>query len=324
MTLALAVAALSSTALAILDRGDHDQAVFRVGADLRIVPGERLATAERRAAYGALPGAGAVTPLVEANGYLGQSWVSVTGINTARGPAPALRSDLSDRPVSKLVAPLGRNIPVHGLPLSGAAGELPLRVRLSVDGPGTPVPLTLTVHFVDADGLTRASEAVLKDTGGAVRTVRLKVPVAAEGARIVQLGVSMNGERVRRTYHLAVDRVPGLTRPAAWHDLRTDAPDRKIAGCPGAKARRPPGSARGRCCVPTGRRPARSWTRCCADRTPRSSTRPGVCGWAPTVPRGVRLCRRWPTACCCPRAWPGWGTRSRCSVPVAAQPASGS
>ncbi|MGA5503824.1 FtsX-like permease family protein [Streptomyces umbrinus] len=245
VTLALAVAALSSTALAILDRGDHDQAVFRVGADLRIVPGERLATAERRAAYGALPGAGAVTPVVEANGYLGQSWVTVTGINTARGPAPTLRPDLSDRPVSELVAPLGRNIPVHGLPLSGAAGELPLRVRLSADGPGTPVPLTLTVHFVDADGLTRASEAVLKDTDGEARTVRLKVPVAGEGARIVQLGVSMTGERVRRTYHLAVDRVPGLTRPAAWHDLRTDAPDRKIAGCPGAKARRLPGSAPG-------------------------------------------------------------------------------
>ncbi|MGW3423971.1 FtsX-like permease family protein [Streptomyces phaeochromogenes] len=245
VTLALAVAALSSTALAILDRGDHDQAVFSVGADLRIVPGERLPTAERRAAYGALPGAGAVTPVVEANGYLGQSWVTVTGINTARGPVPALRPDLSERPVSELVAPLGRNIPVHGLPLSGASGELPLRVRLSADGPGTPVPLTLTVHFVDADGLTRASEAVLKDTGGAVRTVRLKVPVVGEGARIVQLGVSMTGERVRRTYHLSVDRVPGLTRPAAWHDLRSDAPDRKFAGCPGAKARRLPGSAPG-------------------------------------------------------------------------------
>ncbi|MEV2190972.1 hypothetical protein AB0I02_08235 [Streptomyces phaeochromogenes] len=77
--------------------------------------------------------------------------------------------------MSKLVAPLGRNIPVHGLPLSGAAGELPLRVRLSADGPGTPVPLTLTVHFVDADGLTRASEAVLTDTGATARRSRIVV-----------------------------------------------------------------------------------------------------------------------------------------------------
>ncbi|WP_328491862.1 ABC transporter permease [Streptomyces sp. NBC_00414] len=245
VTLALAVAALSSTALAILDRGDHDQAVFQVGADLRIDPGRQLATAERRAAYTALPGARAVTPVVDANGYLGQSWTTVTGINTARGPAPTLRPDLGDRPVSELVAPLDRNIPAYGLPLSGSARELPLRVRLSADGPGTPVPVTLTVHFVDADGLTRASEAVLEDTGGKPRTVRLKVPVGGEGARIVQLGLSMTGETVRRTYRLSVDRVPGLTRPADWRDLRADTPDRKIGGCPGAPSRRPPGSAPG-------------------------------------------------------------------------------
>ncbi|MFF3485816.1 FtsX-like permease family protein [Streptomyces sp. NPDC002701] len=245
VTLALAVAALSSTALAVLDRGDHDQAVFKVGADLRVDPGRRLPTAERRATYAALPGAGAVTPVLEANGYLGQSWTTVTGINTARGPAPALRPDLGDRPVAELIAPLGRNIPAYGLPLGGSARELPLRVRLSADGPGTPVPVTLTVHFVDADGLTGASEVVLEDTGGAVRTVRLKVPVDAEGARVVQLGLAMTGETVRRTYRLSVDRVPGLARPAAWRPLRTDAPDRKTAGCPGATPRRPPGAAPG-------------------------------------------------------------------------------
>ncbi|WP_413760475.1 FtsX-like permease family protein [Streptomyces sp. MMBL 11-3] len=270
VTLALAVAALSSTALAILDRGDHDQAVFRVGADLRIDPGRRLATADRRATYAALPGARSVTPVVEANGYLGQSWMTVTGVNTARGPAPALRPDLTDRPVSRLVAPLGRDIPEYGLPLDGPAGsadppgsadsarpgglahpagparpggsarELPLRVRLSVDGPGTPVPVTLTVHFVDADGLTRAADVVLKDTGGAARTVRLKVPVAGAGVRVVQLGLSMTGETVRRTYRLTVDRVPGLTEPARWRSLRTDAPDLKVAGCPGETSRKPP------------------------------------------------------------------------------------
>ncbi|WP_328767421.1 ABC transporter permease [Streptomyces sp. NBC_00286] len=245
VTLALAVAALSSTALAILDRGDHDQAVFRVGSDLRIDPGERLAPAERRAAYAALPGARVVTPVVDTNGYLAQSWVTVTGINTARGPAPALRPDLSDRPVSELVAPLGRNIPAYGLPLDGSRPELPLRVRLLADGPGTPVPVRLTVHFVDADGLAHASEVDLEDTNGAARTVRLKVPGRGDGVRIVQLGLSMTGESIRRTYRLSVDRVPGLTRPAAWRDVRTDAPDRLVAGCPGAKPPRRPGSAPG-------------------------------------------------------------------------------
>ncbi|MBD9736366.1 ABC transporter permease, partial [Streptomyces sp. H28] len=102
VTLALAVAALSGTALALLDRGDHDQAVFAVGADLRIDPGDRLDPGERRAAYTALPGARAATPVVETHGYLGQSWVTVTAVNTGDGPAPALRPDLADRPVADL------------------------------------------------------------------------------------------------------------------------------------------------------------------------------------------------------------------------------
>ncbi|WP_241266387.1 FtsX-like permease family protein [Streptomyces scabichelini] len=245
VTLALAVAALSSTALAILDRGDHDQAVFKVGADLRIDPGDRLAPAERRTTYAALPGARAVTPVVDTNGYLGQSWVTVTGIDTTRGPAPALRPDLSDRPVSELVAPLGRNIPAYGLPLDGSPRELPLRVKLSADGPGTPVPVRLTVHFTDADGLAHASEVTLEDTDGAARTVRLKVPARGEGVRIVQLGLSMTDETVRRTYRLTVDRVPGLNQPPAWHDVRTDPSDRYVAGCPGAKPPRRPGDAPG-------------------------------------------------------------------------------
>ncbi|WP_228034397.1 ABC transporter permease [Streptomyces spongiae] len=245
VTLALAVAALSSTALAILDRGDHDQAVFTVGSDLRIEPSDRLATGERRTTYAALPGARSVTPVVDTNGYIGQSWITVTGIDTARGPAPALRPDLTDRPVADLVAPLGRNVPDYGLPLDDAPRELPLRVRLSADGSGTAVPVRLSVHFVDADGLTHTSEVALDDTGGQARTVRLKVPATGDGLRIVQLGVSMKGETVRRTYHLTVDGVPGLTRPAAWHDLRAEAPDLSVAGCPKAKSVWPPGRAPG-------------------------------------------------------------------------------
>ncbi|MEV6586864.1 ABC transporter permease [Streptomyces acidicola] len=245
VTLALAVAALSSTALAILDRGDHDQAVFKVGSDLRIEPSDRLAPGERRTTYAALPGAHAVTPVVDSNGFVGQSYIAVTGIDTARGPAPALRPDLTDRPVPDLVTPLGRNIPAYGLPLDGAPRELPLRVRLSADGPGIPVPVRLSVHFVDADGLAHTSEVPLDDTGGQARTVRLKVPADGGGLRVVQLGLSMKGESVRRTYRLTVDRVPGLTRPAAWHDLRADVPDEHVAGCPAATPRKLTGRAPG-------------------------------------------------------------------------------
>ncbi|MEU7649360.1 FtsX-like permease family protein [Streptomyces huasconensis] len=238
VTLALAVAALSSTALAILDRGDRDQAAFQVGADLRVEPGEGVAPEERRDAYEALPGATAVTPVITSEGYVGQNAVAVTAVNTARGPVPALRGDLADAPVRELVAPLGKGIPEHGLPVRGAGSsrELPLRVRMAASGDGDVVPVRLTVHFEDGDGLSRSSSVVIEE--GRARTLPLKVGVRGGDVRVLQIDLSMAGERVRRTYRLTVDRVPGLTRAARWHDLRADAPDRHAAGCPGARRER--------------------------------------------------------------------------------------
>ncbi|WP_344521989.1 FtsX-like permease family protein, partial [Streptomyces rectiviolaceus] len=245
VTLALAVAALSSTALAILDRGDRDQAAFQVGADLRIEPGEGVPAGERRTIYGALPGVAAVTPVVTTEGYIGQDAVAVTAVNTRRGPVPSLRADLADQPVRELVAPLGKHVPPHGLAVGGArpARELPLRVRLSADGPGRPVPVRLTVFFEDDDGLVHSSAVLLKEDGRQAdggqadgrRAVPLKVPVRSGGVRILQIDLSMAGETVRRTYRLRVDGVPGLTQNADWRDLREDAPDRYGAGCPGAE-----------------------------------------------------------------------------------------
>ncbi|WP_157868825.1 FtsX-like permease family protein, partial [Streptomyces atriruber] len=241
VTLALAVAALSSTALAVLDRGDRDQAVFRVGADLRVEPGEGVPPGERRAAYEALPGAESVTPVVTSEGYVGQDAVAVTAIDTRRGPAPALRRDLADRPVGELVAPLGEKVPDHGLPVGragrGPGTELPLRVRLSADGRGPVVPVRLTVFFEDGDGLTRSGSVSIKE--GGTRTIPLKVGARGADVRILQIDLSMVGERVRRTYRLTVDRVPGLARQARWRDLRTDPPDRRTAGCPGAEREKP-------------------------------------------------------------------------------------
>lgn len=243
VTLALAVAALSSTALAVLDRGDRDQAAFGVGADLRIEPGESLPAGERRATYAALPGVDAVTPVVTTEGYIGQDAVAVTGINTGRGPVPSLRGDLAARPVRELVAPLGEGVARHGLAVAGSgsrpgsgSGELPLRVRLSVGGQGRAVvPVRLTVFFEDEDGLVHSSAVILEEGGD--RVVPLKVPVRSGGGslRILQIDLSMAGETVRRTYRLRVDRVPGLTEEAGWRDLREDAPDRYGAGCPGAE-----------------------------------------------------------------------------------------
>ncbi|WP_234362922.1 ABC transporter permease [Streptomyces formicae] len=239
VTLALAVAALSSTALAILDRGDRDQAAFQVGADVRIEPGDGTPPGERRAAYEGLPGAEAVTPVVTSDAYIGQEAVSVTAVNTARGPVPSLRRDLADRPVRDLVAPLGVGVPEHGIAVTGFRGgagrELPLRVRLSASGGGKPLPVRLTVFFEDGDGLTRSSSVPIAE--GGARTVPLTVPVRGD-VRIVQVELSMVGERERRTYRLTVDQVPRLARQARWRDLRQDAPDRYVAGCPGAERER--------------------------------------------------------------------------------------
>lgn len=244
VTLALAVAALSSTALAILDRGDRDQAAFQVGADLRIEPGESVPAGERRATYSALPGVEAVTPVVTTEGFIGQDAVAVTGVNTGRGPVPLLRGDLAERPVRELVGPLGAGVPEHGLGVGtgagarGPGGELPLRVRLSADGAGRAVPVRLTVFFEDGDGLVHSSAVLLKE--GGAREVPLKLPARGGGAgsggvRIVQIDLSMVGETVRRTYRLRIDRVPGLTEEADWRDLREDRPDRYGARCPGVE-----------------------------------------------------------------------------------------
>ncbi|MBD9736239.1 ABC transporter permease, partial [Streptomyces sp. H28] len=179
-----------------------------------------------------------------------------------------LRPDLAARPVADLVAPLGRAVPAYGLPLSDAPRRLPLRVRLTASGPGTPAPVALSVHLTDADGLAHVARATLDVTGGAARAVRLDLP-DTDGLRVVQLGLDMTGETVRRTYRLTVDRVPGLTRPARWHDVRPDAPDRHAAGCPGARPSERHGSAPGPVLCSDRAAPAPCWTRCCAARTPR-------------------------------------------------------
>ncbi|MFK4065380.1 FtsX-like permease family protein [Streptomyces sp. NPDC029674] len=267
VTLALAVAALSSTALAVLDRGDRDQAAFQVGAELRVEPGDGVPAGERRAAYEALQGAESVTPVVTSEGYVGQDAVAVTAVNTGRGPVPSLRGDLADRPLRELVAPLGEGVPEHGLPVrragrgpEAAKGELPLRVRMSASGGGTVVPVRLTVFFEDGDGLVHASSAVIEE--GRARTVPLKVGARGD-VRVVQIDLSMAGERVRRTYRLTIDQVPGLSREARWRDLRMDPPDRLAAGCPGAARERAEERGRERGRPPSGEAPGPVL---CADR----------------------------------------------------------
>ncbi|MFI5805983.1 FtsX-like permease family protein [Streptomyces sp. NPDC051561] len=245
VALALAVGALSSTSLAMLERSDHDQAVHAVGSDLSIVPdhtgGPR--SDQRYAKYAALPGATAVTPVFDTPANSGQKLIALTSFNTTAGPVPTLRADLADRPTAELLAALGKDVPAHGAALDPAAtrgldGRLPLRVRLSADGPGPVRPVTLMVSVEDGDGLVHRLRATMRANGGRPQTVSVPLPTRTDERnplRIVQLGLNMEGESVRRTYRLTIDRVPGLTGRPQWvdPDLTGRFAPRSGALCPG-------------------------------------------------------------------------------------------
>ncbi len=233
VTLALAVAALSSTALVILDRGDRDQAAFRVGSHLRIVPSDRIAQEQRRDAYEGLPGVRSVTPVLEMDASVAEESVGITALHTG---ADVFTSSVGDKS-----ADLGEVIPEHGLSLDGEPKELTLRVRLSADGPGKAEPVRFTAFFEDGDGLIGASEVELPESGP--HTVRLPVPDGS--TRLVQLGLAMPHETQRRTYRLVVDEVANPGDADLWRDLFLPAPDLHAAGCPAATPRKRPGNAPG-------------------------------------------------------------------------------
>lgn len=273
MTLALAVAALSTTALGILDRGVRDQAAFSTGADIRVVPqpdgGQAPPVERRHAVYAALPGVRAVTPVTETALTAGDTPVDVEGVNTAAvlptqrsgaagsaggGPVPAIRGDLTDRPVAQLLAGLGATVPAHGVTLPGRPTALPLTVRLSADGvaSGAEPPVLLTLTLEDADGLAGTATAPLPVTGGA--PYRVTMPLGGAGAstgvgagdrsggaaaarqyplRITGMSLSMIGAHERHTYRLTV-AVPGVAAGgAAWRDLTNGINAPADAGCPG-------------------------------------------------------------------------------------------
>jgi FtsX-like permease family len=259
MTLALAVAALSTTALGILDRGATDQAAFATGADVKVVPqpdgGQAPPVQQRHAVYAALPGVRAVTPVTDMGLTAGDTPVDVEGVNTAAvlatqhstagaGQVPAIRSDLTGRPAAGLLARLGAQVPAHGIAVPGRPTELPLTVRLSADGvaSGQEVPVRLTLTVEDADGLPSTLTVPLPVTGGS--PYRVSLPLTGGGRagaarqyplRVTGMSLNMIGAHARRTYHLTV-AVPGVAPSGGvWRDLTNDINAPADAGCPGLK-----------------------------------------------------------------------------------------
>ncbi|MEO3761798.1 FtsX-like permease family protein [Streptomyces sp. B8F3] len=251
VSLALAIAALGATALAVLDRGDRDQAAFAVGADLSVEAGQEGAgfapRAERHARYGRLPGVAAATPVVDWDVTVGTSFAGMTALDSAEvlptlrtgaaaGPVPAVR-DGAGLPYDVLAVLGGTaSAPDHGLPLPGRPDALGMRVRLDADGPGTAEPFTLTATLEDADGLAHTVSATLPPADG--RAHRMSLPLGAyqHPLRLTGLQLRTEEESAQRTYRLTIDDLAGAPRGAGWKDLiGGERPDRGRAGCPGRK-----------------------------------------------------------------------------------------
>ncbi len=180
--LALATGALATTALGAFPQSDRDRAAFAVGADLRVT-GVAQPVAARHAALAALPGVGAVTPVVQFSGYLGSTVIQTVAVNTSAdrpgSAVPQLRSDLTDKSPDALLAPLRSQVPDQGILLPGRPDTLALDTTLSAESPMTlrdPVQLTVTVQ--DADGLSQLlTSPVLPD--GQPHTLQL--PLTSPG-----------------------------------------------------------------------------------------------------------------------------------------------
>ncbi|WP_225798062.1 FtsX-like permease family protein [Streptomyces aculeolatus] len=261
VALALAIAALGATALAVLERGDRDQAAFAVGADLSVEAGQEGAgfvpRTERHASYGRLPGVTAATPVVDWDVTVGTSFAGMTALDTAEvlptlrrdgagaaaGPVPAVRDGVG-LPYTALAALGGTEAaPAHGLPLPGRPDALAMRVRLDADGPGTAEPFTLTATLEDADGLAHTVSGTLPPADG--RAHRLRIPLGAAHQyplRLTGLRLNTEEESGQRTYRLRIDDFAGAPRGARWQDLTGgEPPDPGLAGCPGRKPAPPRG-----------------------------------------------------------------------------------
>ncbi|MFC4035387.1 FtsX-like permease family protein [Streptomyces polygonati] len=182
MCLAVSVSAFATTALACLGGLASEQAAFSVGADVRIQPStdNGYPSSVLGAAYRALPGVTAVTPVT-------QSTVNLPGgatenlVGTIGGPAPRTTSPL-----------------VFGIPLPGRPSALLLDERLRSDGSRAAPNLELTVQ--DASGLVSTVAAPLPAADGAGHTV------------VVPLGVALSGGHPR-AYPLTVTAVNVLPQP---------------------------------------------------------------------------------------------------------------
>ncbi|MDF6042476.1 ABC transporter permease [Streptomyces sp. JH14] len=261
MVLALAVGALTISALTMIDRSNGDRARHTVGADLRLTPDEfgekALPGAARHSAYTALPGIEAATPVTDLPVRIDDDEAGITAIDTAEaaptlrpgatsGPMPALRGDLADRRLPQQLSALGEHVPRAGVRLPGEPRAIAAAVTLRADAGGTPDVPRIVLTLQDASGLTDTVAARLPQADGKRHEIAfpLDVPGGGNLARhypltITRIAVDFRREPTRRHYDLTIHHFGSDSAAAAapgpesvgWEDVNPEPPSARDLGC---------------------------------------------------------------------------------------------
>ncbi|MFD8600379.1 FtsX-like permease family protein [Kitasatospora sp. NPDC059646] len=250
MALALAVGALTTTAVAGEGTSDRDRAAFDLGADLRVTGGE-LPSGVRRAALAGIPGVAAVTPVASVAGQVQGVQLSVLAVDSAVvrplatpermasgawvHAVPAVRSDLERGSLSQQLALLRGEVPVHGMPVAGRPSEV--RVRVAVSAADRVGPVWLAAQVEDASGLVTEVQAEVT-ADGVARTVSL--PLASGSLnyplQVTQLRLRSAARGFpRATFGLTVSAIEGASVPAGARWVNVTRGDVRVGGlgCPG-------------------------------------------------------------------------------------------
>ncbi|RKE21570.1 FtsX-like permease family protein [Streptomyces sp. TLI_171] len=250
MALALAVGALTTTAIAGEGPSDRDRAAFELGADLRVTRGE-LPPGARRAALAGLPGVAAVTPLAVERGEVYGVKTEVVAVDTASVQSvatperaasgawthavPAVRSDQVQGSPAVELARLRAGVPVHGMVVAGRPAALDVRVALSAADRVGPVWLAARVE--DASGLVTEVQAPLT-ADGVFRSVSLPLASGSLSFPLQVTGLVLRTAArgfPRATLALTVSGIEGASLPsgASWVDVTRGPVGTAGLGCPG-------------------------------------------------------------------------------------------
>ncbi|MEO3810454.1 ABC transporter permease [Sphaerisporangium sp. B11E5] len=222
LTMAVAIGVVSMATAATWRGSQLDQARHLAGADLRAsAPPDsaQLGRMGRGAAYAALPGVTAVSPVYRGNVAFSQGNVTLLAADAAKlGTMVTLRDDLSPVPMTALAGRLAAGRPsVPSVPLPGTPDSLALDVRLRLDRPEVAeqyVALRLRMVLTDALGVQRHVSFGPLDADGAAHRLtadltalagqegRLAYPLAIRGFS-VQVPVPLDGSGLE----LAVDAI---------------------------------------------------------------------------------------------------------------------